>query len=478
MRESTRWRRALALGAVLALTVTACGGDEEPGEAGSETSEPSETAAPSETGSETETGGEMSVSDVEFDIGVTAEPCPGTPNQDNGCIYLGVLSDFTGPFSVFGGPLTEGNQKFWETVNEDGGVGGLFDVVITDENIGDTGYNPQTHVEQFNQIEPNVLALAQTLGTPQTLGIAGDMAELDMIGSVSTWWSGWSFNDNIVEYGSNYCLDAMNGVDWVVANGGTVIGEGDAAAQIPESVETMVVVYFEGDYGGDALAGAKAAAEANDIEVLAEVAQVPVVAGGDVTAAVTAIVQNQPDLIWITTGPTELGQIMGGAFTNGYQGGFYMGSHPTYNSGLLASDAGPLVLGKYAFVGPHDSYDGDSAAHEAMRAAYGDSPPENDGGTFGWMMEYPILAALEQAVANGDLTRAGVLAAKNEVEVSFEGAMPSRSYSVSPDESVQRVTFIGKADPAGTTGALSVEQSYTGPTAESYEFTGPCVEAG
>lgn len=475
MRESSRWRRAVALGAALAMAVTACGGDDEPDEVGSA---PTETMAPTESGTQTEGGGGMAVSDVTFDIGVTEEPCPGTPNQDNGCIYLGVLSDFTGPFSVFGTPLTEGNQRFWEAVNADGGVGGLFDVVITDENIGDTGYNPQTHVEQFNQIEPNVLALAQTLGTPQTLGIAEDMADLDMIGAVATWWSGWPFNDNIVEYGSNYCMDAMNGVDWVLANLGAVIGEGEAAAQLPESVETAVVIYFPGDYGGDALAGVQEAAEANGIEILAEVAQVPIILGGDVTAAVTAVVQNQPDLIWVTTGPTELGQIMGGAFTNGFQGGFYMGSHPTFNPGLLESDAAPLVLGKYAFVGPHQAYDGESAAHEAMRAAFGDTPPANDGGTFGWMMEYPLLAALERAVENGDLTRAGLLAAKNEVEVSFEGAMPSRSYSAEPNGAIQRETFIGKADPAGTTGVLDVESSYIGPTVEAYELTSPCVDVG
>ena len=38
-------------------------------------------------------------------IGVTEEPCPDAVNEDNGCIYLGILSDLTeGPSSLMTRP--------------------------------------------------------------------------------------------------------------------------------------------------------------------------------------------------------------------------------------------------------------------------------------------------------------------------------------------------------------------------------------
>ncbi len=471
MRELQRWRRAVAVGAVIALGAAACG-DGDP------VTTPSETDSPSESGSPSASEG-MTVADVSFDVGVTAEPCPGTPNQENGCIYLGVLSDFTGPFAPFGEPLTAGNQRFWENVNAQGGVGGLFDVVITADHIGDTGYNPQTHAEEFARIEPEVLALAQTLGTGQTLGIAADMQALDMIAAVSTWWSGWEFDANVIQMGSNYCIDAMNGVDYVLDNLGGTAGEGEGeVVQLPAEVQDVVVVYYAGDYGGDALAGVKAAADAHGLNIVAEVAQVPVVAGGDVAGAVGAILQNDPDLVWITTGPTELAQIMGGTFLqNNAFAGLYVGSHPTFNPALLQSDAGPLIKSRYLFVGPYEGYDGSSEAHVAMRATFGDAPPINDGGTFGWMMSYPLLSALEDAVSDGDLSRANLLDAMSTVMVSSEGSTPDRTY-VADGSGVQRTTSIGKASASATLGSQTVEASFAGSTAAAADFSSPCATLG
>jgi ABC-type branched-subunit amino acid transport system substrate-binding protein len=454
------WRRLTASFAALALMAAACGGD------GDETASPTDTGAPTGTESPTETtttpGGEMSMDDIAMDIGVTAEPCPEAVNDGNGCIYLGIISDFSGPFQTFGGPITEGQQAFWQYVNEQGGVGGMFDVALPDNLVKDGQYNPQTTAEVYAEIEPQIAALAQTLGTPQTQAIIPSLDADNVIAATLTWWSGWEFEDRIIESGSNYCIDAMNGIDWMLEQG--------------DEVGTVIHVGFPGDYGGDSLAGVKAAAEANDIEVVAEIAQTPVVAGGNVTEAVTAIVGQNPDVVFLSVGPQEAGQIIGGAAQNGYQGKF-LGSHPVFLPDLMASAAGPAIAAMLTVVAPHESWDGDTPGHEALRSTY-TGTPANDGVTFGWVAEYPILAALEEALASGDLTRAGIAQAATEMTVDYMGMLPETNYGGDSNETVTRVTTIGQPSDEATLKLATIETNYTGPTAEGDDFSSACVSLG
>ena len=91
------------------------------------------------------------------DVGVTSDPCPDAVNEDNGCIYLGTLSDLTvGPFAAAGPLIIDGQEAFWQRVNEDGGIGG-YDINVT-EYVRDNLYNPQTHKQVYGEIEGEVHA--------------------------------------------------------------------------------------------------------------------------------------------------------------------------------------------------------------------------------------------------------------------------------------------------------------------------------
>ena len=148
--------------------------------------------------------------------GVTDEACPEAVNADNGCIYLGTISDLTqGPFAPLGVPIAEAQAAFWNRVNEDGGIGG-YDIDVTTY-VKDNLYNPQTHQQVYGEIEGEVLALAQTLGSPTTLAIIPDMDRDEMVGAPASWTSLWAFEDAILESGANYCVEGMNAVDYMVA---------------------------------------------------------------------------------------------------------------------------------------------------------------------------------------------------------------------------------------------------------------------
>lgn len=452
-------RTSLVVAAVAALVLTGCSGDDD---------EPTESAAPSDTAATTDAtteameptesalATEAAGGEVATGRGVTAEPCPDG-NPDRGCIYLGIISDLSvGPFAPLGVPITESQTTFWNTVNENGGIGGAYDVNVT-ENTQDAQYNPQIHAEEYEKVRGEVLALAQSLGTSQSLSVIDAMREDHMVAVPMTWWSGWDFDPNILQSGSSYCVQGMNGIDYV-----------------KDAIETVSIVKFPGDYGEDWAAGVRIAAEAAGVEVLGEdITQVPISAGGDVAAAVGELATANPDAVFLAVGPTELGQISGGLAQQGYEGR-YVGANPSYNGALLDSPVGPILEASYIVMGPFAPYDADDDAHAALQTAIPE--PTNEGVTYGWMMSYALLDVLNTAYEAGDLTPEGVEAAATTTVVSYEGALPDLDLSGSPADQSVRGNSIAAPSADGATGLALVEDSFTGDVAANHPFDEPCFD--
>lgn len=392
--------------------------------------------------------------------GVTSEPCPNAVNEDNGCIYLGTISDLTqGPFAPLGVPITDSQAAFWNRVNEDGGIGG-YDVDV-EKYVKDNLYNPETHKQVYGEISGDVLALAQTLGSPTTLAIIPDMERDEMIGAPASWTSLWPFEDAILESGAPYCIEAMNNVDYMVENKG---------------IGSVMSVGFPGDFGGDSAAGAKIAAEANDLEFT----NVETAPGQEAQAgAISAVVKQEPDLVILGTGPTETAVIVGQAAAQGYQGQF-IGLGPTWNPALLETPAAPALEALYLQSGYWGPFGTETDGHAAMREAIGDVPQENDGYTAGWAWSYPLKAALEEWLdGDYDKTRAGLLEASQSLtSIDYEGMLPEEAGNRDgePNDTVFRQTVISEVDKKAPSGITILQDFYVGPTAEEYAFDGPCFE--
>lgn len=442
MRNEVRWWRLVAVLTTLVLVAGACssGGD-------------GDGAGEGDSG-----GGEVAI-----DVGVTEEPCSDAVNEDNGCIYLGTLSDLTiGPFAPLAVPITDAQEAFWARVNEEGGIGGKYDVDVT-TNVQDNEYNPEVHVRKYQQIEPEILALAQTLGTPPTLAALDLYEQDDVVAAPASWWSGWEFEANIIESGTNYCFESMNAIDYAIEEFG---------------VTSVMAVGYPGDYGGDAAAGAEIAASENGLEFLGAIETAPNSVAGSQEEAIGAVLEAQPDLVIVTTGPAEMAEIVGGTAARDFQGKF-MGTGPTWNKGVLESAAAPAIEALYLQTGYWAPFGADTPGHEAMRQAIGDVDP-NDGYTSGWVLSYPLKQILENAVENGDLTRSGVVQAASELEtVDYEGMLPEDAgkFAGEPNETVFRQIVISKPDKNAPSGVTLLEDFFVGPTAEAFEFTEPCHAA-
>ncbi len=464
--RTTKVSKLFALFTVLALVAAACGDDDD---VASTTPTPAATAAPAGTTAPATAAPATAAPGPLTDIGVTPAPCADAVNAGNGCIYLGVISDLTvGPFSALAIPAVGGLEAFWDDVNAAGGIDG-FDVIISAENTFDAQYDPQATVQGYTQIEPNVLLLAQSLGTSQTIAVLSRLVDDSTVTVPATWWSGWAFAESdggglVMEAGANYCFEAMNDFDFSLSQFGADMKYG--------------MVYFPNDYGFDYVAGIKIAAGANGIgPALVDHAQIPQSVGGDVVEAVGLILAAELDVVFITTGPNEMAATLGGVAGTGATTAF-IGTHPTWNPALVGlAELVPALEGLYFQSDWIPGWYGDSEGHtKAKAAAEAEGQDPNGWYLIGWSSQYPIKALLAQAIADGDLTRAGTAAAVAKLtDVSFDGMIPNADLANTPGSAV-RASLINRVDATAPGGTVNLVPLGVGPTAAAHDFTSACFE--
>lgn len=393
--------------------------------------------------------------------GVTSAPCPVPVNPANGCIYLGTLTDLTGPFKLVGSRATEAQRAFWTRVNKQGGIGG-YDIDVS-EHVIDTGYDVPRFVKAYGETKNKVLAYAQLIGSPQAAAVLPDLAKESIIAAPLSWTSQWAFEDNLIESGANYCFEAMNAVDYAILTGRSKLRGG------------VLAVHYPGDYGGDAAAGARIAAQARSLPFKDLATSQGAAAQGP---AVEEILKAKPSLVVLSTSPAEVAAIVSQTVRRGFKGTF-IGSSPTWNESLARGPLGKILKQRFLQTGPWRPFATDSPGHAAMRAALGSVIP-SDSYVSGWAFSYPLKAALEKAAATGELTRSSLFAASKQLtSVDYEGILPPKAGNFAGDANAHafRATVISQPDETQVSGIRVLEDFYTGQTARSYALNAPCFKA-
>jgi ABC-type branched-subunit amino acid transport system substrate-binding protein len=465
-----------------ALVVAACGGDDDTGgETTTTAASGGETTTTAASGGETTTtaasGGETTTTaasggEVMADVGVDVE---------NKVIKIGLLSDLTGLFAPLVVDITDAQRIYWDQVNADGGIADGWTVELV---VEDTSYNVEQHLEKYERLRNEVLALSQSTGSPTSVAMLPSAIEDDMLFIPLSWYSGWGipeFDQGLAfEQNANYCIEAMNVVGFM---------------HDQQGAQTIALATFPGDYGQDVAAGVKLAAEHYGMDIVYD-GEAAVIPGQDQTPVITEIVNSGADFVFAATNASIFAEIIGGAFQAGYQG-LWTGSVPTYDFRLLDTPVGP-ILDQVFFQSNYGAtwgtdVPGMAGLQEAIIAADPDRRP-SDAFIIGWTESIAIREVLETAIANGDLTRAGVKAAANSItDVDFEGLAPNQSYAGAPNDYVQRQTAMYKPslsayteaggaeqtvsqEGAGTTGSVLVQEYFTSDAAAEFEFTAPCYE--
>lgn len=394
--------------------------------------------------------------------GVTMEPCPDGGPTDKGCLSLGAIVEQQGAFAELEAAALDGARAFWDHVNEEGGVADLFGVDL-DTHVREVGGGPQDVTDAFEDLEPDVLALALVTGSDALQALVHDLKVEDVVAAPLSWWSGWSFEPIIAESGVNYCLAAMNGLDWALGQRG-------------EPARRVVVVHHPGTFGADVLEGVKHWTEANRVPFRATEHAVAIPLEGEVGRAVDAIREQDPLAVVLATAPEQTAALL--AEVGGFWDGTAIGVAPTFEPGLLDDEEVAAVFEEqFVHVSPFAPLDaGTGAAYEAMRSSLGGGQPGSEAWVAGWVSQYPLETALTEAIRAGDLTRAGVASIIREVPIHYDGALPETHYAGDPSTNVARLSYLLTPDPsAPLRETLASDGDYVGATAADYAFTRPCT---
>ncbi len=465
--KRTSWLVLLVVFALIAAACSSGGGTTTTAAGGGEGT--TTTTAGGGGGATTTTAPPGGGEEMKADFGVDVE---------SKTINIGMLVDLTGIFSPLTTDIADAQIAYWDDVNANGGIDGWTVNLV----IEDTNYNVDQHIEKYEKIRNDVVALGHSTGSPTNVATLPKYKEDGMLFLPISWYSGWGipeFDGGLaLEQYTNYCIEAMDILGFINEMGGTKVA----------------LATFPGDYGQDAAAGVKKAVEFYGMELVYD-GEAAVIPGQDQTPVITGIAQSGADWVFLTTNPSTAAELMGGAAQAGFQG-MWTGSVPSYDFRLLDSPVAPLIDQVYYQPGYNvvwgEDVPGAAKMQEVLTAAFPDRRP-SDAFVIGWVYSISLHEVLKTAIANGDLTRAGVVAAANSLTgIDFGGLAPNQSYAGTPNEYVQRAiamfkpslekyTAAGGADQVlsgegTTTGSELVKDFFVSDAAKDFEYTEPCYQ--
>ena len=405
---------------------------------------------------------------IAHDLGVDVE---------NKIIRVGLNTDLTGIFAPLTTKITDGQEAYWEWINDNGGIQGwtIEPVVL------DNAYDVPTHVENYEIMAgdgpESVVMFATSTGSPHSAAIADRLIEDNMAAIPLSWYSGWadpSIGKNLFEVQTNYCIEAMNASTYMSETFGS----------------NVAIATFPGDYGQDGARGVKVAAEALGLNIVYD-GEAAVIPGADQTPVITGIAESGADWVWVTLNPGHTAELMGGAYAAGFTGQ-WTGSSPSWNPALLGTAVGPLADQLYT----HSTYtvlwgvgeaEGMQEMIDVMRE-YRPEAPFDDVYIISFIQGYAVHQILDKAISNGNITRAGVLAAANSVTADLKGLAPDQSWRGNPNDNVVRETYLYDVDlslytpgatvldEAGNNGYRLIKGPYASETGMNWEYE-PCFLA-
>ncbi len=390
----------------------------------------------SDSGGGTSTG----AGGVKVGTGVTADT-----------ITLGQLTDLTGVFASSGKSYTQAEQLYFDQLNGAGGVCGRKINVITK----DHGYNVQNAVALYSQMKDQVLGFDQVLGSPINAALLDQYTSDKVIAVPSAWASTLLSNKQIMIVGSTYDYEMINGIDFALEKG--LIKKGDTVGHI----------YFEGEYGADALLGSKYAAEKNGLNLVEKKIKST---DTDLTAQVTDLKNQGVKAILLTASPKSAASAVGVDASVGLNVPV-IGNNPNFDPGLLKTPAGPALEKLFYGVASWQQPNGTDKPMQKFITAYKAKYPDSqlDGSvTWGFGSAQVFTEVLKKACTNKDLTRDGMNNAFRSLTNVDTGVVVPLDYS-KPGAAPSQKVYVFRPDSTVPGGLKQVTDGvYEGPTAPGY----------
>jgi ABC-type branched-subunit amino acid transport system substrate-binding protein len=377
------------------------------------------------------------------------------PGFDGTTIKLGVITPLSGPVApVFGIPITAGNQVYFDKVNAAGGVAGKYKVELIKE---DNVYDATQTKPKYDKIKGDVALFGQILGTPPTQAVLADLKRDGIVASPASLDAAWVREPNLLPIGSTYQIQFINAASYLIEDKGF-------------KGKPICMVAVEGEYGDAGIEGLEFAAKELDFEIAVTARYKPT--DQDFTAQIQQLKNGKCAAVFLTALPTQTAQIIGGAAQQGLTPQ-WVGQSPTWAGALATSPVAPVLQKTFLWSSEgatwgDETVPGMKEMLADIKAYKADQQPDVYF-TFGYVQAIAVHALLEQAVENGDLSRAGILKAVEDVSVDYKGLLGTYKYGKPSDRDPSRSTTLFTVDPS-VPGALKKLVEVNSDAAKKLEF--------
>ncbi|MEV8019883.1 ABC transporter substrate-binding protein [Streptomyces sp. NPDC086554] len=365
-------------------------------------------------------------------------------------INLGVLTDMTGVYATLGKSVTQAQQLYVKQTNADGGICG-YKLKLT---IRDHGYDPQKAVAAYTELEPDVLGFAQFIGSPFVAAVKQRVDGNKGLVLPQAWSANLLGSPYVRVVGSTYDLETINAIDFLMKEKG--LKKGDKLGH----------VYFEGDYGENALKGSQHMAKESGLTVVEQKIKAT---DNDMTAQVSALKKAGVKGIVISAGPRQAASLVGVAAAGKFDVPI-IGNNSAFSPQLLGTQAGPALAKNYYVASPTLPIGADTAAAKKLVADYKAAYPKDaldNGVTAGWTAASVFGEALKKACDRKDLTREGVDKALLTIDAYDTGFGVTQNFT-DPKSPSSKESVILRPDKSATGGMKVVREPGASEAAEGY----------
>jgi ABC-type branched-subunit amino acid transport system substrate-binding protein len=368
-------------------------------------------------------------------------------------IPLGALTDLTGVYASLGKSITQAQQLWAKEVNAAGGICGRNVELV----VRDHGYDPQKAVSAYTELEPKVAGFVQFIGSPFVSAVKQRVDGQDK-GLVlpQAWSASLLGSPSIRTIGTTYDVETINAIDFLLTQ--KKITKGDRIGH----------VYFEGDYGENALQGSEYIAEKEGLTIVEQKIKPT---DNDMSAQVAALKQAGVKAIVISAGPRQAASLVGVAAAGKF-GVPVIGNNSAFAPQILATPAGPALMKNYHVASPSLPIGSPEAGPTKLAKDYAAAYPKDEldnGVVAGYSAGKVYGEALTKACADKNLTREGIGKALLTMN-SFENGFGITHDFSDPKAPSTRQSVIMQPD-SKTPGGLKVVQEPTASkTAEEFKF--------
>ncbi|MFD3497812.1 ABC transporter substrate-binding protein [Streptomyces sp. NPDC058676] len=372
------------------------------------------------------------------------------PGVTDKTVRLGALTDLTGPYATLGKSIVQAQKMWADETNAKGGVcGRKVEIVVKDH-----GYDVQKAVTAYADISADVVALPQVIGSPVVAALLDDIERDHLLTFPQAWAASLLGKDSVQVLGTTYDVDMIAAVDFLTRTKG--LGKGD----------TIGHVYFEGDYGANALEGSRWAAEQAGLKIAGQKIKAT---DTDLSAQVSALRKAGVKAVLISAGPAQTASLTGVAASRGLRVPI-VSSAPGFAPQLMKTPAAAALEAMLHVVSAAPAVSSDLPAVRRMVAAYGKKYPGSpvDSGVLSGYNAAQLLGAdLEKACKAGSLAREDVVKAHRAQKNADTGLGSPQDFSdVARPASLS--TYVLRPDPKAVGGLVGVEDAHGAPGVEKY----------